>query len=357
MGFASMPGGVSVNFLHLPEICACRDEYGFDCLLGMSDHWHLLNNGQQYGPYSEEDLLQFVREGRIVRDSLLWTEGMDGWVAAATLEGLFPAVPTAVPTAIAVGRAMPRPVAAGSVTSRSPQRTTSAGKPATQRGQATKPPVRAVPTGPYPARKVKVADFRWLLILLGSGVTLVFIALWARWTLNHAGEKAQATQILWLRLMSVAAAGCLIAWVGSNGIYLHRIWSVLQHGRPRTTPDKAIGLLFVPLFNLYWFFVAFYGLAQDWNRITTQYPDLNRAPKLNEKLFLAFSCALCLVTAAVAADILWYMNMLPLLACQIAAACLGVAICLWFPMMQQICLAIRFMVILPRLRASTQRPK
>ena len=56
----------------------------------MSDQWHLLNNGQQYGPYNEDDLLQFVREGRIVRDSLLWTEGMQGWVAASTLEGLFP---------------------------------------------------------------------------------------------------------------------------------------------------------------------------------------------------------------------------------------------------------------------------
>ena len=301
----------------------------------MSDQWHLLNNGQQYGPYSEEDLLQFVREGRIVRDSLLWTEGMSGWVAAATLDGLFPAVPVAasasVPVAVPVARAMPRPVAAGSVTSHSPQRTTAAVKTATKHSQSAKPSARAVPSGPYPVLRVKVADFRWLLILLGSGLTLVLIAVWAKGTLAHAEVKAQASQILWLRLMSLAAAGCLIAWVGSNGIYLYRIWSVLQHGRPRTSPGKAVGLLFVPLFNLYWNFVAFYGLAQDWNQITARHPDLNRAPKLNEKLFFAFSC--CLI---VAPPVAWI---------------------LWFPVMQQICRAVTFMALRPRVRATTSRPK
>ncbi|KAB2639305.1 MAG: DUF4339 domain-containing protein [Verrucomicrobia bacterium] len=293
----------------------------------MSNQWHLLINGQQYGPYSEEDLLQFVREGRVVRDSLLWTEGMHEWVAAATLEGLFPAVPAAVPAA----RAMPRPVAAGNVTSRSPQRTTSAGKPATQRGRVGKAPTHAVPSGPYQPPQIKAADFRWLLILLGSGVTLVVIAIWAQWQLNHSEVKAQAAQIMWLRLMWLAAVGCLMAWVGSNGIYLYRIWSILQHGRARTTPAKAVGLLFVPLFNMYWNFVAFYGLAQDWNRITTRHADLNGAPKLNAKLFLAFSC------------------------CSIVAP--PVALILWFPLMQQICRAITFMAMRPRLRASTPRPK
>gem|GEM_PF-1087327 len=321
------PAAQRGDFPHLPEICACGGNEGFACLLGMSDQWHLLNNGQSYGPYSEEDLLQFVREGRIVRDSLLWTEGMDGWVAASTLEGLFPAVPATVPQP----RAMPRPVVAGSVTSRSPQRPPSAGKLATQRGQTAKPPARAAASGAYSARRIKVADFRWLLILLGSGVTLVVIAIWAQWQLNHSEVSAQAAQILWLRLMWAAAAGCLMAWVGSNGIYLYRIWSILQHGRPRTTPAKAVGLLCVPLFNLYWNFVAFYGLAQDWNRITTRHADLNSAPKLNEKLFLAFSC------------------------CSIVAP--PVAVILWFPLMQQICRAISFIALLPRPRATPPRAK
>ncbi len=319
----------------------------------MSDQWHLLNNGQQYGPYSEDDLLQFVREGRIVRDSLLWTEGMQGWVAASTLEGLFPQVAAAIPLAIAVPQApaIPRPVAAGTLTAPTPQRATSpgkaatspgkaatqraaapAGKASTQRGgQAAKQSSRAMPSGPYPTMRIKPASFELLLALLGSVVTLVAIAIWAQRTIDQSDVAAQATQTLWLKLMWAAAAGCLIGWIAVNAMYLHRIWLTLQYARPRTTPGNAVGLLLVPFFNLYWTFVAFYGLAQDWNRITARYPDLNRAPKLNEGLFLAFCCCSILLPP--------------------------VAIILWFPVMLQICQAISFMALPPRHRASLSRSK
>jgi len=310
----------------------------------MSDQWHLLNNGQQYGPYSEDDLLQFVREGRIVRDSLLWTEGMQGWVAASTLEGLFPQVVPAIPLAIAVPQApaIPRPVASGTLTAPTPQRATSpgkaatqrtapAGKASTQRGQTTKQSTRAMPSGPYPTLRIKPASFELLLALLGSVVTLMAIAIWAQRTIDQSDVAAQATQTLWLKLMWAAAAGCLIGWIAVNAIYLHRIWLTLQYAKPRTTPGNAVGLLLVPLFNLYWTFVAFYGLAQDWNRITARYPDLNRAPKLNEGLFLAFCCCSILVPP--------------------------VAMILWFPVMLQICQAISFMALPPRHRASLSRSK
>jgi len=293
----------------------------------MADQWHLLNNGEKYGPYSEDDLVQFVREGRVVRESLLWTEGMDGWVAASTIDGLFPPVPTAV----ALPRAIPRPVAAGNVAARSPQRTTTAGRAPTQSAQTAKQTGRAVPSGPYPALPIKPANFELLLTLLGSGVTLLVIAAWARWTMRQSEVAAQANQILMLRVMLAAAAGCLVAWTALSYIYLARIWSTLQYGRARTTPGKAVGLLFVPGFNLYWLFVAFYGLAQDWNRITARFADLNRAPKLNPGLFLAFCC------------------------CSIVAA--PVALILWFPVMLQICRGISFMALPPQHRLRISRPR
>jgi hypothetical protein len=49
-------------------------------------------------------------------------------------------------------------------------------------------------------------------------------------------------------------------------ILLYRIWNILQDGNVRTTPDKAIGFLFIPFFNFYWIFVVYYGLAVDFNR-------------------------------------------------------------------------------------------
>ncbi|MEM7627852.1 MAG: DUF4339 domain-containing protein [Planctomycetota bacterium] len=44
---------------------------------------------------------------------------------------------------------------------------------------------------------------------------------------------------------------------------LYRAWRQIQDGFAQTTPGKAVGFLFIPFFNLYWHFVAFYGLSKD----------------------------------------------------------------------------------------------
>ena len=50
--------------------------------------------------------------------------------------------------------------------------------------------------------------------------------------------------------------GCLI---------LHKLWSLIPTHKAKTTPDKAVGFLFVPFFNFYWNFVAIHGLAKALN--------------------------------------------------------------------------------------------
>ena len=44
---------------------------------------------------------------------------------------------------------------------------------------------------------------------------------------------------------------------------LFRSWSQIQDGEARTSPTTAVGFLFIPYFNLYWMFVAFWGLSKD----------------------------------------------------------------------------------------------
>jgi hypothetical protein len=46
---------------------------------------------------------------------------------------------------------------------------------------------------------------------------------------------------------------------------LYRAWRVVQDGQARTTPGKAVGFLFIPYFNLYWIFVALFGLPKNLN--------------------------------------------------------------------------------------------
>jgi len=74
---------------------------------------------------------------------------------------------------------------------------------------------------------------------------------------------------LLLCLAPAAGIAAVIIWM----IKLHRAWKVIQSlrlndpteaGMP--TPGQAVGLLFVPVFNLYWMFVATVGLVRRVNR-------------------------------------------------------------------------------------------
>jgi hypothetical protein len=57
----------------------------------------------------------------------------------------------------------------------------------------------------------------------------------------------------------------LIAAIVFDCIILYRHWWLLQGHGARTTPGKAVGFSFIPLFNFYWWFVAYAGLAKDNN--------------------------------------------------------------------------------------------
>ncbi|MGD0010774.1 MAG: hypothetical protein ABSE93_19795 [Terriglobia bacterium] len=70
-------------------------------------------------------------------------------------------------------------------------------------------------------------------------------------------------------------------------------WAAIQDGHARTTPGKAIGFLFIPLFDFYWVFQAVWGLSKDFNA----YLQRNSIPasRLPEGLFLTY-CILCFTT-------------------------------------------------------------
>lgn len=48
-------------------------------------------------------------------------------------------------------------------------------------------------------------------------------------------------------------------------ILVFKIWESIQGKHARTTPGIACGFMFIPLFNLYWVFVAIAGWAKDFN--------------------------------------------------------------------------------------------
>lgn len=70
------------------------------------------------------------------------------------------------------------------------------------------------------------------------------------------------------------------------GSLVYRMWAAIQDGYARTTPNKAVALLFVPIVNFFWAFRALPGFAEDYNRFLVRH-DVTARP-LRVGLFHAY---------------------------------------------------------------------
>lgn len=50
-------------------------------------------------------------------------------------------------------------------------------------------------------------------------------------------------------------------------ILIYKMWAAIQGRGARTTAGMALGFMFIPLFNFYWFFEVYWGWTKDYNRI------------------------------------------------------------------------------------------
>jgi len=66
---------------------------------------------------------------------------------------------------------------------------------------------------------------------------------------------------------------------------VYRIWQAIRDGYARTSPLKAVLLLLLPVFNLYWLFQVIPGYATDFNRFVERHRI--DTPILSQNLILA----------------------------------------------------------------------
>jgi hypothetical protein len=50
--------------------------------------WFFASQGKQQGPYPEAQLREFIANGTVTAETLVWTEGMAGWQKAGDIPGL-----------------------------------------------------------------------------------------------------------------------------------------------------------------------------------------------------------------------------------------------------------------------------
>jgi hypothetical protein len=106
-----------------------------------------------------------------------------------------------------------------------------------------------------------------LLPLVGGG-----LALWA-------ATDSKVTELAYVApLFVLPTAPFFYVW-------LYKMWAAIQDGHARTTPGKAVLLMFVPFFNLYWIFQVLPGYATDYNAFIERHRI--QAPKLSQGIILA----------------------------------------------------------------------
>jgi hypothetical protein len=62
-------------------------------------------------------------------------------------------------------------------------------------------------------------------------------------------------------------------------VLYYKMWTAIQDGHASISPGKAVGFLFIPLFNIYWAFCMFVGFAEDYNAFIERHSiDVKKLP-------------------------------------------------------------------------------
>jgi len=77
---------------------------------------------------------------------------------------------------------------------------------------------------------------------------------------------------------------CLLAAAAFAAVFFYRAWDQIQDEHAHTSPLLAVVLMFVPLFNFYWAYIAIWGLAKDLNAYAARHGI--QTPRVNEGLAL-----------------------------------------------------------------------
>lgn len=269
--------------------------------------WYYTLNGQQTGPISQEELEQKFESG-LSASTLVWKQGMPDWTKASELDTF------------------------SSTTADGPPPLTSN----TTSIDPYSPPLSSSGTNSitedYPLPPVKKASFG-LLIGVMTFAFIALIGVFAAFFINlmtitemeleaansnqpivheHAshGEAPHTptetfqdfssdidvASEIFSPAMFLSLGLCLGAGMWATILsmsYLHRAWRVLQPAGASTTPGKAVGFMFIPLFNYYWTFIAYWKWAEEWNYACGRYRSLQSAPAAGEGSFLAMSICQC----------------------------------------------------------------
>ncbi|MFM2241638.1 MAG: hypothetical protein RLZ97_493 [Verrucomicrobiota bacterium] len=237
--------------------------------------WYYSKGGQQLGPVPESELSRLAASGEInPATDLVWREGMADWQPASQ------ALPQLAPAP-----ALPAPLSTGAST------------PVSANPYAAPVHVDTFSVANHELPPVKPANFLLGAIPYGLGI-FGFIAsyaffFWAILQMERSSSSEEPTAMLATFGIGVLISCGVMAFGYIVGlVHLHRAWALLQPNTAFATPGRAVGFLFIPFYNLYWVFVAYWRWSQEWNRLVVQSGKHPLAPRMSEGMFLTHAILL-----------------------------------------------------------------
>lgn len=168
-----------------------------------------------------------------------------------------------------------------------------------------------------PARPISKGFFLGS-ILGGLGIAVLAsmgaIAAFAEW------EEDLGAVLLLFALVSLLYGAIVLM------VFVYRMWAALPPYSGRTTPGAAVGLMFVPLYNMYWVFQVYLGWTQDYNRMA--YAEDAPLPRMPEGLAMTL-CIMTLLSMIPYIGMLFSLVNLVLMPIFVAKACDGINALAW----------------------------
>lgn len=237
--------------------------------------WFYAVGAQRHGPVTREEIRALAAAFAISAQTLVWRDGMTGWMPASATE--LQDMPELTPA--------PRPYIEGQTSVVERERwlqETPHGDPRT----FTRLYIAWVA-----AFGVTLAAY---LVIFGSLITVLMASLTSGKPPPDLSDEFAVRMLAAIAVTVTGLTACFVLWI----LLAHRTWCQVNDGAAATTPGMAVALSCIPCFNFYWSFIAVRGLAYEMNRVMDE--NGIPGPRPNTNLALMYCIAnVCIVVPLV----------------------------------------------------------
>jgi hypothetical protein len=151
-------------------------------------------------------------------------------------------------------------------------------------------------------------------LLVAASVMGVVSAIGSLLVTSALLEQVAAGTIDWDVVTPVRWVGhavWLLYWIPFL-MLMYRFWTCLPPGVRRTTPGKAVGYTFIPIFNIYWIFILLVGFAGDFRGTLRNY-SVDFTAGYNTAVVAAVVTAILMIPWSVGLYYAWLTPIVPIL--------------------------------------------